>query len=119
MASKDHIIADLRRLVDELTQEVADLKLQLAKANKDSSNSSKSPSSDITGAGKNRKKNKPGRPKKRTAGGQPGRRRKLRDRLPADRVDEVIEYEIRENDVQELGLIPTDRYSRKEFKNVF
>ena len=93
MASKDDMIADLRRLVDALRQEVAELRLQLAKASKDSSNSSKSPSSDITGAGKNTKKNKPGRPKKRTAGGQPGRVRKLRDRLPADRVDEVVQPE--------------------------
>ncbi len=110
MASKDDIIADLRRLVDTLTQEVAELRLQLAKANKDSSNSSKSPSSDITGAGKNRKKNKPGRPKKRTAGGQPGRVRKLRDRLPADRVDEVVEHELCEKDIKRLGLIPTKQF---------
>ena len=64
MESKDDIIADLRALVEKqgkqiaaLTQEVVELKLQLAKATKDSSNSSKSPSSDITGAGKDKKKN--------------------------------------------------------------
>ena len=103
MASKDDIIAELRALVEKqakqiaaqakqiaaqakqitaLTQEVAELKLKLAKANKDSSNSSKSPSSDITGAGKDKKKNKPGRPKKRKIGGQPGHRRNLRTPLP-------------------------------------
>ena len=47
MASKDDIIADLRRLVEKLTKRIEELELQLAKAQKDSSNSSKSPSSDI------------------------------------------------------------------------
>ncbi len=47
MASKDDIIADLRRLVEKLTKRIEELELQLAKAKKDSSNSSKSPSSDI------------------------------------------------------------------------
>jgi len=54
MATKDDIITDLRRLVDQQAQQiaallarVAELELQLAKALKNSSNSSKSPSSDI------------------------------------------------------------------------
>ena len=54
MATKDDIIADLRRLVDRqakqiaaLVDRVSNLELQLAKALKNSSNSSKSPSSDI------------------------------------------------------------------------
>jgi len=54
MATKDDIIADLRRIVDaqaktieRLEKRIADLELQLAKALKNSSNSSKSPSSDI------------------------------------------------------------------------
>ena len=56
MKSKDAIIEELRELVEKLSTEIAELKLQLAKANKDSSNSSKSPSSDITNAGKGKKK---------------------------------------------------------------
>ena len=82
MTSKDDIIAELRELVKKqakqiaaLTQEVADLKLRLAKAEKDSSNSSKSPSSDIVDAGKDKKKKKPDRLRKRKIGGQPGHRR--------------------------------------------
>ena len=47
MANKDDIIADLRGLVEKLTERIEELELQLAKAQKDSSNSSKSPSSDI------------------------------------------------------------------------
>ena len=47
MASKDEIIAELRAVIKRLEQEIEELKLQLAKLQKNSSNSSKSPSSDI------------------------------------------------------------------------
>ena len=54
MVSKDDIIAELKQLVEKqakqilaLMAEVAQLKLQLAKATKNSSNSSKSPSRGI------------------------------------------------------------------------
>jgi transposase len=124
MASKDGIIAELRALVekqakqivaqakqiDALTQEVAQLKLQLAKANKDSSNSSKSPSSDITNAGKDKKNKKPGRPRKRKIGGQPGHRRNLREPLPPERVDESFDYEIDPEEVLRLQLTPTGEF---------
>ena len=117
MASKDYIIAELRQLVAQqaaliasLTEEVAQLKLQLAKAQKDSSNSSKSPSSDITNAGKEKKNKKPGRPKKRKRGGQPGHQRKLREPLPPERVDEVIEHELGPSEVERLQLTPTDQF---------
>lgn len=117
MASKDDIIADLRKLVDEqskridaLLKEIDQLKLQLAKANKDSSNSSKSPSSDIIDADKGKKKNKPGRPRKRKIGGQPGRERKLREPLPPERIDETIEYEIEPDEVKRLQLVRTGQF---------
>jgi uncharacterized coiled-coil protein SlyX len=62
MASKDDIIAELREIVatqakqiaaqakqiEDLKNRIDDLELKLAKAQKNSSNSSKSPSSDIT-----------------------------------------------------------------------
>jgi len=117
MSSKDAIIADLRKLVEKqaeriraLTEELEQMKVQLAKANKNSSNSSKSPSSDITGSSKKKGKGKPGRPKKRAIGGQPGRDRKLREPLPAERVDETIEYEIDSQEVERLSLIATDQF---------
>ena len=110
MVNKDDIIADLRRQVELLLAEVAQLKLQLAKANKDSSNSSMSPSSDITNAGKGKKNKKPGRPKKRKCGGQPGHQRKLREPLPPERVDETIEHEIDDADINRLQLTPTDQF---------
>jgi len=122
MASKDDTIADLRRLVaeqakqtaaqaeriDALTAEVEALKLQLAKAKKDSSTSSKPPSSDIVTP--KEKQKKPGRPRKKKAGGQPGHKRQLREPLPPDRVDETIDYEISDAEIEGLKLTPTDQF---------
>ena len=122
MSSKDEIIAELRELVAAqakqiaaqakeiaaLKKEVADLKLKLAKATKDSSDSSKPPSSDIIQPKK--PKNKPGRPRRRKAGGQPGHQRKLREPLPPDRVTETIDHELDPSEIDRLGLTPTDEY---------
>ena len=113
MASKDDMIADLRRRnaeqaqqIDDLTKRVAELELQLAKASKNSSNSSKSPSSDIVKP----PKKKTDRRKKARRGGQKGHPRKLRELLPTERVNETITYEINAADVRELGLTPTDDF---------
>ncbi len=77
MAIKDDTIAELRKLVAKqseqitaLTNEVEELKLQLAKAAKDSSNSSKPPSSDFVNSTKQKKK--PGRPRKSGWADNPG-----------------------------------------------
>ena len=88
MDSKDKQIEELKALVAKLTERVAELELELAKAKKDSSTSSKPPSSDIT---KPKPKKKPGRRKKPRRGGQPGHLRQLRKPLPPDRVDQTIE----------------------------
>jgi transposase len=104
MVSKDKQIEELKALVAALTKRVAELELALAKANKDSSTSSKPPSSDIA---KPKPKKKPGRPKKPRRGGQLGHKRQLREPLPAGRVDEIIDYEISDQDVECLGLTPT------------
>ena len=113
MATKDDIIADLRRLVDRqakqiaaLVDRVSNLELQLAKALKNSSNSSKSPSSDIV---KPPKKQAKGR-KKSKRGGQKGHERKLRELLPPERVDETIDYEIDDDEVERLKLTPTGQF---------
>ena len=113
MSNKDDMIAELRAFVEKqarqiasLTQEVSELKLQLAKANKDSSNSSKSPSSDIVKPpGK-----KTDRRKKSKRGGQNGHARKLRVPLPPERVDEEITYEISDADIRDRGLTATDGF---------
>ena len=111
MDSRDSEIEELRALVakqaaqiERLTRRVAELELALAKAQKDSSTSSKPPSSDIT---KPQRKQAPGRRKKPRRGGQPGHQRQLREPLPPERVDETIDYEIKDDDVRRLGLAPT------------
>jgi hypothetical protein len=111
MDDKDVIIAELRALVADLTARlevqaarIAELELALAKANKDSSTSSKPPSSDII---KPQPQKQPGRRKKPKRGGQPGHERQLREPLPPERVDETIDYVIHDGEIQRLGLTPT------------
>lgn len=106
MASKDDIIAELRQLVQQLTKRVEELELALAKARKDSSNSSKSPSSDIVKP----PKRKVDRRKKVRRGGQQGHPRTLRQPLPPERVDEVITYAIGEPQAAQLGLTPSGNF---------
>ncbi len=113
MTSKDDIIADLRRLVEEQSKRldtqakrIEALELQLAKAQKDSSNSSKSPSSDIVKP----PKKKTDRRKKAKRGGQKGHPRKLREPLPPERVDQQITYEIRDSDVRRFGLTASEEF---------
>ena len=106
MASKDDIIADLRGLVEKLTKRIEELELQLAKAQKDSSNSSKSPSSDIVKP----PKKKGDRRKKAKRGGQKGHPRILRELLPPERVDEQITFEFSDSDIGRLKLTPTDAF---------
>ena len=113
MASKDDIIAELRRIVDAQAKQIAaqakridELELKLAKALKDSS---KSPSSDIVKP-PSKKQSAAGKGKKAKRGGQKGHKRKLREPLPPERVDEQITYEINDADVRELDLTPTDQF---------
>ena len=104
MDAKDRIIEEQQVLIEELRREIEELKLKLAKATKDSSNSSKPPSSDIT---KPKPKNPPGRRKKPRRGGQPGHKQELRKPLPPERVDETIDYGIHDDVIDRLGLTPT------------
>lgn len=114
MDAKDELIAESRALVEQqaqqierLTQRVAVLELQLAKARKDSTTSSKPPSSDLT---KPKPLRPPRRPRRAKRGGQPGHPRNLRVPLPPERVDEQIDYEITAADIQRLELTPTDEF---------
>ena len=108
MDGKDRQIEELKALVAALTERIAELELELAKARKDSSTSSKPPSSDITKP--KPKQKKPGRRKKPRRGGQPGHQRQLREPLPPERVDETIDYVIEDDQVQRLGLTPTSEF---------
>jgi len=107
MDSKDRQIEELKALVAALTKRVAELELALAKAQKDSSTSSKPPSSDIT---KPQPKKTPGRRRKPRRGGQPGHERQLREPLPPERVNETIDHEIDGDEIQRLGLTPTGEF---------
>jgi transposase len=112
MNGSDRTIEELQALVakqaakiEQLMAKIAELELQLAKAQKDSFISSKPPSSDIVKPKK--KARKPGRPKKPKRGAQPGHQLHLRKPLPPERVDETIEYEIDDDQVQRLALTAT------------
>ncbi len=109
MDAKDRIIEEQRQLIELLRQEIEELKLALAKATKDSSNSSKSPSSDIVKPPKKSIGGKASR-KKRKRGGQQGHQRKLRQPLPPERVDEAFVYEMTDAEVLERNLTPTDQF---------
>ncbi len=113
MDSRDRIIAELRELVakqaaqlEQQAKRITELELQLAKALKNSSNSSKSPSSDIVKPPKKQAK----RRKKAQRGGQKGHDRKLREPLPPERVDKTIDYEINDDEVERLKLTLTGEY---------
>ena len=106
MATKDDIIAELRRIVEVQSERIAALELQLAKALKNSSNSSKSPSSDIVKPPKKQAK----RRKKSKRGGQKGHERKLREPLPPERVDVTIDYAIDDEEVERLKLTLTGEF---------
>ena len=111
MDSRDRFIDELRALIAEQSAQleqqsarIKELELELAKAKKDSTTSSKPPSSYITKPKPKPKKSKRRKPRK---GGQPGPQQQLREPLPPDRVDEIIEYEIDDDDIMRLGLVPT------------
>ena len=114
MADTDAAIAGLRQtiarqneLIAQLQARVAELELRLAAAMKDSSTSSKPPSSDIVNPPKPSPRTKR---VKRRRGGQAGHRRHLRGLLPPERVDEQLTFEIDDAEVRRLGLAPTDDY---------
>lgn len=80
----------LIRMILELQQRVAKLEAEVARLRKDSSTSSKPPSSDLV---------KPPRPappagKKRRIGGQPGHPRHERPLFPPEQIDQIEEYRV-------------------------
>lgn len=121
MDSRDKTIDELRALIAKQSAQlekqaaqlkkqaarISELELALAKAKKDSTTSSKPPSSDLTKPKPKAKKGSRRMPRK---GGQPGHQRRLREPLPPDRVDETIEYEIDDHQVRRLGLTPTGQF---------
>jgi transposase len=86
-------VAELERLLAEALARIAELEKQLAAARKDSSTSSKPPSSDIVKPPQPAIQAARGRKRKRRLGGQPGHRRHERAPFPPEEVDAVWSYE--------------------------
>jgi transposase len=85
---------DVKRLIAEamapLQKRIAELEAEVARLKKNSSNSSKPPSSDIV---KPPRADPPGG-QKRHIGGQPGHEKHQRPEFPPERIDKVVPYEL-------------------------
>ena len=104
MDAKDAIIAAQQEQIARLLERIRQLEAEIARLKKNSSNSSKPPSSDIV---------KPlkilGRlGKKRKGGAQHGHPKFSRQPFEPQEVDEVVEYEL--NDKDAVGLKPLDEW---------
>jgi transposase len=82
------ILLRMGRTIEELRSKVEELERKIALLTRDSSNSSKPPSSD--GPAGKPKARPPLKSKKRRPGGQPGHKGSNRDLIPSEEVDEVI-----------------------------
>jgi transposase len=95
------LIAPLLMRIEQLEAQNRELQAQLARLQKDSSNSSKPPSSDVT---------KPAKPnqgkKKRQQGGQKGHAKHERKPFPPQEVDRCYTYELEDT----RGLEPLDEW---------
>lgn len=81
---------ELVATIEELRARIVELEAELAKARKNSETSSKPPSSDMVNP--KPKNRKPGRPKKRKRGGQPGHPRHERKAFEESEIDSYIDY---------------------------
>ncbi len=111
MTNKDVIITQLLRQNEQqadkirlLMEEIQKLRERIARLEKNSSNSSKPPSSDITNPQpENRKK------KKRKIGGQKGHPKHKRALFEADEIDRTVIHKISATEVRRHGLIPLNK----------
>ena len=97
-------IAWLLERIRQLEQEKVMLKERIAQLEKNSSNSSKPPSSDIVKPLKAIRR----LGKKRKRGGQHGHKKFVRQPFKPEQIDEVIEYEFKGKDAE--GLKPLDKW---------
>lgn len=88
LRAKLHAAEERLRLQDD---RISELERKLAGASKNSQTSSKPPSSDIVNPSRNKK---PGHPKKRKKGGQPGHARHERQLLDLADVDDLFEWRV-------------------------
>jgi len=111
IAERDRTIEQLHGQVEQLTRRVAELEAENARLKKNSSNSSKPPSSDIVKPkpkpeeGQEKKKGR----RKRKRGGQKGHRKHERPLFPAEKVDHHEPVEITDPKVLE-DLEPLDEF---------
>ena len=101
---KDAIIEKLRQYIKLLEEKIQRLEEKIALLEKNSSNSSKPPSSDIVKQIKVVKK----LVRKHKRGGRCGHRKFTRQPFGAEQVDEIIEYEFNAKDAE--GLKPLDEW---------
>lgn len=116
MDAKDRKIKQLERLVakqaamiEQMAQRVVELESKLAAAQKDSSNSSKPPSSDIVNP---KKAAKAKRKRKRKPGGQKGHPKHERPEFPFEALDNAWEYTLESCPTCGGGLENADRAPR-------
>jgi len=103
MDDKDVIIARQQKEIEELRALVAQLRDKIARLEKNSSNSSKPPSSDIVDPQSARTKKK-----KRKIGGQKGHPKHTRRPFSQDEVDRVVIHTLPDEEIRRRGLIPLD-----------
>ena len=103
------IEAAVARATAPLLERIAELEAELAKAKKNSSNSSKPPSSDIV---KPKKPKGKGRHGKRKQGGQPGHPKHERPEFPPEMLDRAWEYHLSQCPVCGDVLLPSDEAPR-------
>lgn len=108
MVNKDIIIARLLEQVQLLTEqnlqlhsEVQQLREKIARLEKNSSNSSKPPSSDIINPQSPNKKRK-----KRKIGGQKGHQKHNRPLFESSEIDQTIIHKLPAKEIRRRGLIP-------------
>jgi len=100
MDDKDAIIAAQQKQIDRLLERIRQLEDKIARLEKNSSNSSKTPSSDIVDPQPDRKKKR-----KRRIGGQNGHPTHSRPMFEADEIDQTIIHKLPAEEVHRLGLM--------------
>jgi len=96
-------ITDLQNQAKEYKQLLDKLRDKIARLEKNSSNSSKPPSSDIVDPQPGRKKKR-----KRKIGGQKGHPKHARQPFAADEIDKTIVHKLPAREVRRRGLVPLD-----------
>ena len=102
-AAKDQRIDELESIVEQLQETIVALQDQLARAKKNSSNSSMPPSTDIAGSEPPKKSNR-----KRKRGGQKGHKRCVREPFPPEQVDTFEIHTLPTDEIKRRSLIPLD-----------